>query len=481
MYLIKLLRITLYLVIPLIIASTTAHTKEIYDQFDGNRLHADKWYEDIFVREVADGKLINKIGNTTLEEYPRVYNAIQNPTSINTLECEVRVNQADLDDEGLATDSYATIDGRWYNTRNNGDALGDVWAGVYLGNRGAGFEAWWGIWELVENGWLYRNGGSFQNTVLVYGDTYQSKVDYDGANGFIFTVANESIITQGPVQSGPAFDSKKWLGTAAATFAGETTTGYTSAEFDNLRINNQKGVYDNFEQQLNQDNWDQLETVRDVEKGRLRLNVQGSEQPVSVDATLKDDSTSYLEAIAHIQSDSTISAGASGGFFLQGVYYNTSRGPGSGMDYNGLEDDVLLRISLDMQDDNSLRGRASVLRYGNVTGTDVALIWEETFTMLVSFDTDYTISIDFTDSQIFFKLNEETITYTITSTVYGPSESSRKLVTALDLSPGQTGYIKTQIDAVYVADTDTDDDNSNDNDSCFILLMRDSIFLKADQ
>ena len=132
--------------------------KTLYDNFSGDSLSNSKWGVREFVREVVGGELVSKVGNSTGNEQARNNTVFQDPSSINAIQCDIKVITANLD-TGTDPSSFARVDGRFYNTQNSGTNRGDVWAGVFIGNRGNGLEAWWEAWEAIDddgNDWEER-------------------------------------------------------------------------------------------------------------------------------------------------------------------------------------------------------------------------------------------------------------------------------------------------------------------------------------
>ena len=172
--------------------------------------------------------------------------------------------------------------------------------------------------------------------------------------------------------------------------------------------------------------------------------------------TLAESNTSYVEAKARLLSDSQLSPGAFGIFRIQGYWYNEFRSPGSGQDYNGYEGDVFVQLRLQYDSDGTLRARANVGRSDGANEDPWTTLFSQDFSTPIQFDTDYIISIEYKDSQLIFKCNNETITYTITTSEYVPYGEHRALRTRIYLDPGESGYMKAQFDDVYI-DTDVSD------------------------
>ena len=123
-----------------ILGIQTVTAKSLYDDFSSIYLDSSKWIQGEFVREVSQGKLVMILHNSPTEEYIRKGAPFVDPSSINTIECDIMLSAATLD-SGDNSDSFVWVDGRFYNAQNSGTERGDIWAGLYFGDRGNGLEA----------------------------------------------------------------------------------------------------------------------------------------------------------------------------------------------------------------------------------------------------------------------------------------------------------------------------------------------------
>ena len=420
----------------------------LYDDFSGNFIDSSKWNESEFVREVAGGNLVSKVANNTSTTSARNNTSFQNPSSINVIECDITAVVVNFD-AGIGNKSFARISGRFYNTLNSGTQSGDIWAGVYIGDRGSGLEAWWEVHESLDdegNTWGEKGSNTLTVPVLALGNPYTTKIEYDGANGFTFTVAGVSDSFTGPARQGAEFYSYKGLETGVY---GSSGTGYASALFDNVFVNN--AAYDNFSTApLDQAKWSNDEEIREIANGKLRLNRLGFDEQSQISLSLPDYDVPYFESKVRIESGSVLSTGARGIARMQGYYYNDSRGPGSGQDYNQYEDNVFVQVLLQLEDNGDRKALAWVGRSNDANETTFTALFSQFFSTLINFDTDYTFSIEFRESMLIFKCNDETLLYKITTPIYTPFGEQRRLRSRVYLDPGESGYIKAQFDDVYV-------------------------------
>jgi hypothetical protein len=353
--------ISVVLFISFFVLSDAFAQKALYDDFSGIYIDYQRWNEGEYVREIVAGKLVSKVRNAPTYNRARNNTAFQIPSSINDVQCDITVVEINLD-TGTDSMSFARVDGRFYNTLNSGTERGDIWAGLYIGDRGSGLEAWWEVEESLDdqgNSWEEKGTGTLIVPGLAYGNSYTAKIEYDGANGFTFSVAGVSDSFAGPARQGAEFTTYKALETGAFSDGG-SGTGYTSALFDNVYINNQLTAYDTFDAApLDQTKWRHLEIVREISGGSLRANIQGIDQMSQVSIPLTKQDASFVEASVRLESASQLSQGARGIARIQGYYYNDSRGTGSGLPHNGYEGNVFVQIRLQYDSDGSLKAIAN--------------------------------------------------------------------------------------------------------------------------
>lgn len=145
--------------------------------------------------------------------------------------------------------SWARVDGIFYNKNASGDSTGDIWAGVHIGDRGSGLEAWWEAEEkLDDNGddWGSLGEGTLIGPgTLSYGTAYTVRISYNGSNGITFTVNGVEDPFTGPARQRATVKEFKELD-AGIDVDGGSSTGFSHALFDNVYINDQTTAYDPF-------------------------------------------------------------------------------------------------------------------------------------------------------------------------------------------------------------------------------------------
>jgi hypothetical protein len=429
--------------------------KSLLDDFSGSYIDSAKWRNGELVREVVNEMLVSKIGNDAYTYQGRNNTPFQNPSSINSIQCDITVIETKLD-SGTDPRSFARIDGRFYNTNtaNPTTHKGDVWAAVFIGNRGSGLEAWWEIHESSDDtgdSWEDRGHGTLDVLGLTSGVPYTTKLEYDGTNQFTFTVGTVSGVVFGPARQGAEFHAYKGLETGVYS-AGGSGIGYASALFDNVFVNN--NPYDDFSTgALEPTNWQALEFVREISAGKLRLNVQADEALGRAYVEPIYQTTPYLEAKVLVETGSEVS-GAIGRARVRGFYYNDSRGPGSGQDYNGRVGDVFGYTAIRLDDGSPLSAMALILRCEDADCSTSAVVDSYAFATPISFDQEHTFSNEFTGSSLIFTCDAETYTYDIATPTYPPSMGQeRRLESWVSPDPGGSGYMKATFDDVYTGYT----------------------------
>jgi len=436
-----------------ILGTQTVTAKSLYDNFSGTYLDSSKWNQGEFVREVSQEKLVMMLHNSPAEESIRKTSPFADPSSINTIEFDITLSAATLD-SGTDPESFARVDGRFYNAQNSGTEKGDIWAGLHFGDRGNGLEAWWYVREATDddgNTWDDKDSGSLNIPGLSYNQSYTVKIDYDGANEFTFTVAGESDAFTGPVRQGAEYSRYKALETIVYTDGG-AGNGHVSATFDNVLTNG--SAYDNFSTSpLDQTKWGKQESAREIDNGKVRL-VSHSTGDRDTTRLNFSEILPYTEATVKINSSSMIDPGDRGIARIDGYFYNDTYGPGSGSDYNGYEGNVWVGFYLDYRD-GTLKAKCSGLRTLDAADTQWEDLFYREFNLPIILDREYKLAIHFTGSRMRFII-KDTITgrmdaygYDINTPVYTPYDESRSLLSRV-YGNSTGGYMAVEFDNVYI-------------------------------
>jgi hypothetical protein len=461
----KLIRITVTLLLYAVFATTGASLAAVLlDDFSDPYINSRKWMDREFVREVVGGQLIVKLGNNDGWGEFRNVASLRVADSIDAMKCTFTLNALVLE-TGNNPRSFIRLAGNFYNTQPSGGATGDIWANILIGDRGSGLEVFWYVLEFTDDAHTsgsIMGGGTLIGPMIPYPTlpvSYTVEIGYDGNNQFTFTVGSVSQSFTGPSRSRPAQVVFKGI-QAGIDCDNGTEIGYVSAAVDDLFINGNTAPYETFNgPTLDQSKWYQLEFVREIAGGEARLNVQAVGERTDASLRPGNQATDYLEATVTVESGSIVSTGATAIARIAGDYYNDSRGPGSGMPYNGSERDVWVDNRIVLNDTGNLSAVCFIWRVDTPdpwgTGTE---LFSQTYSTPINFDTAYTLSIEYTGSQIIFALNGESYTYDILTPTYLPSPGrSRQLRSRVYADPGdpvETGYMKVRFDDVYTSSDD---------------------------
>lgn len=438
--------------------------KTLYDDFSTGYLDGKKWNQRGHVREIVNGKYVSKLGNRSpgmeAEVYPGLFRnnlGFVNPGSIYSIECEVTIVEAKLD-SGQSARSFARISGNFYNVNDTGGRTGDISFEIMIGERGNnGIETFWEVSQVLsddgENWTEIANGTLIGPGILQYNTPYTVKLAYDNDRTFTFSVNQTSDSYVGPVRKRSPVVEGKSLATCIDAMNG-SNNGFVSAKFDDVRINNQAGKYDDFSSSLlNRNKWTSDEKIREVSNDYLRANIIGNGSTEAVSTYLAQQDVPYLEAKVLIDSGSQLSPGAYAIGRIQGYYYNDSHGPGSGQSHNSYEGDVFVQVRLKYNSDGTLSANAFVDRSNNENESDYTNLFSHNFSIPISLDTYYVVSIRFEGKKLIFSCAGETAEYNITTPVYPAYGEHRLLRSRVHLDPGETGYIKVRFDDVYIQKT----------------------------
>lgn len=435
--------------------------KLLIDDFSSGYLNEDIWWPREYVQHIENGKYVSKLGNSTGmgaevdSGYFRVSLPFNDSDNIHTIKTDITLNETKLDTKASNSASVALVGGAFYYVDGNEEVAGDIWAELQIGDRGNGLEAYWQVLKHMANDptqWNYLEGGTISLTSpLQLNVPVTVKISYDGNNTIDFFVDDQSAIYIGQEMKGSdPQEPFKALRVGINAMDG-SNTGYVSAAFDNVFINNSTTIYDDFSSDLiDRSNWQYNETVREIADGHLQTILRRENATSQINTYLSKKDASYFEATARIDSNTQLSDGASCIARLQGYYYNDSRGPGSGYDYNINEGDVFAQIRIQYLSDGNLNADAFVDRSDSSDESSWTNLFAHTFNLPLSLDTDYTLSIGFQNNQLIFKCNNEIAVYNITTPTYVPYGEHRLLRSRLYLDSGESGYLKTQFDNVYV-------------------------------
>jgi hypothetical protein len=447
----------------LLITPQAFAVRVLYDDFSAGFIDVQKWPRGMLAQEIRGGALASELRALAYAGYQTPFT---NPDNIKSIQTTVTVSQVGFFNQ--QSDVFAQIEGFFYNGPN-----GDVWAAVSIGDLGQGLLAGWQVVEggvFLQQGWL---AGPWDPSPLSLNTAYVVKVEYDGNNGFTFSVDGRSPDSYtGPTRQGPpASNHFKSLSTGIGGQEG-VGGGWIFAKFDNVYVDTGSGyqLYDDFNTgtMLDSTKWAELEVVRQVTdvsgNYKLRSEIRATNKNRSATSFILDDDAPYVETKVSVSSESqfTGSMNKAAKARIAGWYFNTRRGPGSGQPYDGHDGDVWVALSLRTYDTGSglnIRAEAEALVTDrNSTTWDSIFPGEDRhiFSKSISFDTEYILSVEFTSTSLIFTVKEgdgsnpETFTHNLATVVYEPSTPNRALSTRAYASGGGDIHLKAYFDDVYL-------------------------------
>ena len=190
-------------------------------------------------------------------------------------------------------------------------------------------------------------------------------------------------------------------------------------------------------------------SVREIQNGKLRLNEYGTTRRFSTYLHLTTPVTGYLEAKITIQSGSLVLGEGYGYARIGGYFYNSERGPGS---YNEYEGNVWGDVQIVLENDNSLAAKATLWKSTEPDQSAGPVILDQEFAKSIEYDTEYTVSMELSGSQLIFRCDNEEIIYQIQTPVLAPYNPYHHLCTRIYPEAGSAVSVKALFDDVSVAE-----------------------------
>lgn len=289
---------------------------------------------------------------------------------------------------------------------------------------------------------------------------------------FVFKCNGETLIfTYTP--SGPIYasmDNTRAIDNRVIVYdAGEC--GYLKAKIDNFYNDNSQTPYDSFSgNDLDIAKWLHTELIREIADGKLRMKAGkcNSRGDIGASPTATNES-GYLESKVAL-NDGNISQGRIGYARMGSYFYNEKRGPGSGLDYNGYQDNVFSSIRIRLDENGILKAYALAWRSDHPEEEYGTTLLSEAFDLPIEFGKEYLLSIRFTGSEIIYKCNSETIVYNIQNPTYESYDKNYYLNSRVLNGDQQCGFIDATFDDIAITPVtavDSDGDGIPDElDDC---------------
>ncbi|MCP4631908.1 MAG: hypothetical protein GY855_03200, partial [candidate division Zixibacteria bacterium] len=188
-------------------------------------------------------------------------------------------------------------------------------------------------------------------------------------------------------------------------------------------------------------------SVREISDGKLRMNEYGTTRRFSTYLHLNTPVTGYLESKITVQSGSLVLGNGTGYARIGAYFYNSDLGPGS---HNGYEGNVWSGVRIELANDNTLTAKAYLWKstaFDQSAGEDLL---RQEFSKSINFDTEYTLSMKLSGSQIIFRCGDAEIIYQIQTPVYTPYDPYQHLCTRIYPEEGSAVSVKALFDDVSV-------------------------------
>ncbi|MDM8535974.1 C13 family peptidase [Desulfobacterales bacterium HSG17] len=411
-------------------------TQMLYDDFGAVEIDRNKWRNYKEASEIINGKL-----NLAIEGYDQ-----ENYRLIKAKEKESPYFEAKV---LIKSDTYAQV---------ISNSAPDAWVGISITIED--FDCFIQLTFDHNNNLLASAEVDAISGADLYKQTFPTSIALDKEYIFSIEITNSEVIfkcnnDQLSYQFGSQvnLNADKNKSLYYGVDGGNQWHGYISALVDDVYTTKDGTPYDDFEsEKIDSYRWTEFENTREIVDGSLRLATRGIDERSNMRAYFLDmDNISYIGAKVMIESGSEMEPGARGVARLSFLPYNISRGPGSGLPYNGTEGDVWAEIALQIDENEQLTARAYAETYGGPDYSDYRTIVKEEFSTPISFDQEYYLAIQLIGSEIIFSCGDEVKKFPILTPVYPPSFNWNDLTARVYADADESGYIKARYDDVRIS------------------------------
>jgi hypothetical protein len=419
-----------------------------YDRFESEFIDLTKWEEnDHSVREIKNGKLrMNEYGTTRRFS---TYLHLTTPVT-GYLESKITLQSGSLvlgDGTG-----YARIGAYFYNSERGPGSYnayeGNVWGDVRIVLESDN--------SLTAKATLWKSTAPDQSAgPVILDQEFAKSIDYDteytvsmelSGSQLIFRCGDEEIIYQIQTPVYAPYNPYHHLCTRIYPEAGSAVS--VKALFDDVSV--AKGaLYDSFETPfIDPTKWEESDhRVREISDGKLRMNEYGTTRRFSTYLSLTNPITRYLESKITLQSGSLVLGDGTGYARIGAYFYNSERRPGS---YNAYEGNVWSDVQIVLENDNTLKGKAKLWKSTAFDQSAGEYLLDQEFATSINFDTEYTVSMELSGSQLIFRCGDEEIIYQIKTPVYMPYAPYQHLTTRIYPEEGSAVSVKALFDDVKI-------------------------------
>ncbi len=188
----------------------------------------------------------------------------------------------------------------------------------------------------------------------------------------------------------------------------------------------------------------------EIRNGQLWLDLFGSNSWTATRCNVVEENiTNYLSSLVSISKHSYTVSDSSVAVKVGGIFFNDTFDGSNG--YNNWEGNIFADVRLQLYN-GILYAKAVVVRYNNSSGSSKTPL-SKYFTQPINFETKYLLSIEFIDSAIIFKCNDESLIFSIKTPIYPTNKLNRRLTVMIYADMGEQGYVGGEFDDVCLADT----------------------------
>jgi hypothetical protein len=157
--------------------------------------------------------------------------------------------------------------------------------------------------------------------------------------------------------------------------------------------------------------------------------------------------TGYLESKITVKNGSLVLGNGTGFARIGAYFYNSELGPGSYYAYVG---NVWGDVRIVLENDNTLTAKATLWKSTAPDQSAGETLLDQEFSKTINFDTEYTVSMELSGSQLIFRCNDEKIIYQIQTPVYTPYDPYQHLCTRIYPEEGSAVSVKALFDNVIL-------------------------------
>lgn len=425
---------------------STGQAWNLYDDFSGTHLNSEKWepldrISELYIDQNKVHAIFNGFSKGSGYEYVNL--SFPNPGSIYAIKATVTILSSTTTQ---LVGSKVQLGGHFYN-----DPYGVVWCEVSIVDTGSGLEA---QWTLHSNGsGTGLNGGILKDN-LQYNTPYVLSISYnEPANQFTFSADGSTANSAGIDKQGSP--SQEWktidVGVCCSPQAGPASM---TATIDDVYINNESSVYDDFSgTTIDTSKWNanSRKLKRIIENGSLTLEAEGYDKRTQINIVpATPEEITRLGGKIIIENTTSIQSGANGKFRIGSAFYNESRGTGCPLPHDGYLGDVWSEVRIDIDDTNTLSAVASVSRADSNDWSLGTPLYTETFTTPIQFGNQYSLSLQYLGSRVFFRCNGEVLKYDIETSRCEPYNDDINITTRVNLDSGESGKITATVDDIFI-------------------------------